>query len=114
MPQNPQAVATIVQGDFNFDLKYTITDADGNPVNLAGATVTFLAQLQNDPTISFTTVCLVTDAAAGKVTYTVAETDFPVAGLYNCQLQAVYTGSNETVTADFIQVYVDARIPVSA
>lgn len=108
-----QALISVVQGDHNYDLNFTVTDAQGVAVDLTGATLTFEAQLLSDLTIHFSGSMAIVTAASGKCKYTVQSSDFPVAGEYNCQIVVVFSGPGEQITVPDILVSVEAAVPVS-
>lgn len=62
---------TMRQGDTAPDLTATLTDASGNPANLAGATVVMhMVDGTGAPVVLGGTCTVVGDGTAGKVTYT--------------------------------------------
>lgn len=106
-----QILINVVQGDKDYLLNFTLTDAAGVVVNLTGATLTFNAQSVADPSASFSGNMGVTSAVAGTCYYQVQDTDFAVPGNWNAQIVALYTGTGEKITFPDILVSVEARIP---
>lgn len=104
----------IVQGDFGFDWKFTLTDAQGNALSLAGnPTLTFQAQLDSDLSVNFANpMTIINPTSAGTCKYTPLSTDFQVAGTYNAQIKVAF-GSGETVSFSGIVITVEPKIPIA-
>lgn len=107
-----QVLINVVQGDADYFLNFTLTDAAGVVVNLTGATLTFNAQSVADPSASFAGSMSVVSAAAGTCYYQVQGTDFAQPGNWNAQIVALYSGTGEKITFADILVSVEARIPI--
>ena len=110
---NNQALLSVVQGDQNYDLNFTLTDSSGAVVNLTGGTLSFHAQLQSNPAVSFSGNMAIVVAASGTCKYTVASTDFSVAGTYNCQIEVDFASVTEKITFSGIQIVCVDRVPVT-
>lgn len=104
---------TIVQNDYGFDLNFTLKDAVGAVVNLTGSTLTFIGQLVNDNSVTFTGSMTIISAVGGTCKYTVQSTDFTIAGQWNGQITVNYSSSTEIVSFSGININVVAKLPVS-
>jgi len=104
---------TITQGDYGQELGFTLQDGNGNPINLAGLTLTFLVQAANDSTqtnLPLTGNPMgVDDAANGVCHYTVANGDFPNTGVFLSQIQLTKSGFKETIQGP--QLIVQPALP---
>ena len=81
----------ITQNDFGYQIPFTLEDGNGNPYNLAGATLSLKVQNVEDTSINLAlngTMAL--DVPLGACHYTVASGDFPIAGDFIYQIIAVY------------------------
>lgn len=101
-----------VQNNYGFDLGFQLKDNEDVVVDLTGATLKFIAQLDADyPTKMEGTMALV-DAVNGKCRYTVAQNDFPTAGTWQAQVQVTYV-SGEVITFDGIVLTVAPALPLT-
>ena len=62
------ALGSVVVGATRKDLVVTITDANGNPVNLTGGSATLQGRSRDVTAVTINSACTLTDAAAGIVT----------------------------------------------
>lgn len=108
-----QQLINTVQGNKNYDLNFTLTDAANVNVDLTGSTLKFNAQLISDFPVQFSGTMAIVNASLGRCKYTVQATDFDVPGTYNCQIEVTFTASSEVVTFADIQVVVEARVPLT-
>jgi len=77
---------TVVKGDYGYTLNFTITN-NGVAYNITGGTVLFKYRLRgSSSTVSKTCSLLIPEN--GTCSYTVANTDFSVAGIYEWELEA--------------------------
>lgn len=90
-------IPTFVVGDTARRLRATITDANGLPVNLTGATVVFAWRLDGAPASS-TGTALIVDAEAGIVEYAWAVGNLTAAGSYTGEFRVTFP-STSTLTA---------------
>ena len=102
----------IVQGDADYNLNFSLTDAAGAIVNLTGAVVTFNAQSASDAGVQVTGTMSIVSPTAGTCYYQVQSTDFSIPGTYNAQIVAVYSSVSEKITFTAITIVVAARLPV--
>lgn len=100
-----------VQGNYGYNLPFTLTDSSGTPIDLTNATLAFEAQLDSDNSVQFSGAMVIDTAISGICHYEVAQTDFPQAGIWNVQIIATYAG--EVLTWTGITVNVDPQLPVS-
>lgn len=106
-PQN------VIQNDYGQQLSFTLLDGNGNPVSLAGLTLTFKVQAANDPADSLITLggnpMVIDDAANGVCHYTVANSDFPNTGVFLSQIVCTKSGFQETFQGP--QIIVQPALP---
>jgi hypothetical protein len=107
----PQIVG---QGDYGYELPFTLEDGNGNAVSLSGASLTFTVQDSQDPsgTALFTGSMTVDNAVAGTCHYTVASGDFPNPGTFLAQITATWP-STEVLTWSGITIIVEPKLPKS-
>lgn len=101
---------TITQDDFGFAWNFTLTDSQGNVVDLTNASVFFSFELISDPTVSFSNAMSITNPTAGTCQYIVQQNDFIVAGTYSALIKVEYA-SSEVVSFAGITVQVNPIIP---
>lgn len=99
-----------VQGNYGFNLPFTLQDSAGVVVDITNATLAFKAQLDSDETVQFSGAMVIVSGPAGTCYYTVAQTDFSVAGTWNAQIVATYAG--EVLTFTGITITVDDQLPI--
>jgi hypothetical protein len=80
------------QGDTSPAIAEQLLDGLGAAVNLAGATVKFMAWFPGDATIKINASATITDAATGKVSYTPNSTDTNTLGDLMCEWQVTFGG----------------------
>lgn len=83
---------TFVQSDSAPSLSGTLTDPDGNPINLTSASVKFQMRLADDRRYTVNSDAVVVSAAAGTVRYDWAAGDLATPGDYVCQWQITFAG----------------------
>lgn len=83
---------TITQGDSTPVLTATITDQNGNPVNLTSATVTFVMRLGSATAPAVNAAATILSATAGTVQYSWATEDTATVGLYAAQFRCTLSG----------------------
>jgi hypothetical protein len=67
----------VIQNDYGYDLEFQLTDANGNAVDLSGATSVQIFVAEKDATAAKVVgTCVVTDAVNGLFKYTVQDGDF--------------------------------------
>jgi hypothetical protein len=104
------AEITAYEGDFGYDLQFTITDVDGNAFNLSGSTVKFKMASANATTLKIDGSCTITDASAGECAYTTVAADFDTAGEYEAEIEITFSAS-KIYTIGNIQVHVLRDLP---
>lgn len=80
---------TIKQSDTSPSIRATLKDADGNPINLTGATVQFHMK-SVDGTLTVDQAATITTPLAGVVTYDWQASDTDVAGTYSAEFEVTY------------------------
>jgi hypothetical protein len=105
----PQIVG---QGDFGYELPFTLEDGNGNAVNLTGASLEFTVQDSQDPDAAalFTGSMTIDSATAGTCHYTVASGNFPNPGTFLGQVTATWSTS-EVLTWSGITILVEPKLP---
>jgi len=83
---------TIYQKDKGFALDFVIKDEDDVVVNLTTATVTFKVGNPGEGLL-INSACVVTNAAAGEVRYTIGANDLLIPGRYKGELKVTYSTS---------------------
>jgi hypothetical protein len=88
----------ITQGDFGYQIPFTLEDGNANPVNLTGATLTFKVQSAQDPSDTDLTLSgsmTIVSASAGTCYYSVASGDFPNPGTFLTMVVATWSSSEQ-------------------
>jgi hypothetical protein len=94
------------RNDTKDTISYTMTYADGTPVNLTGATVRFV--MGKGKTLITSSATTIISAATGKVEYTLKESDTLVAGNFNAEFEVTFSdGKVKTFPSDG---YISLRI----
>jgi hypothetical protein len=102
-------VINTYKSDKQYDINFTLTDANGAAFDLTGATLVFNAQKQDATTLKFTGSMTIVSAAAGTCKYTVGNTDFDEAGDYYAEIQV--TNGSKVVTFGGIVIRVKPELP---
>ncbi|WHY01880.1 glycosyl hydrolase family 28-related protein [Neobacillus sp. DY30] len=89
---------------------YTMTNADGTPVNLTGATVRFIMGKGN--TLITNAAATIVNAAAGTVEYTLTETDTLAAGVFQAEFEVTFSnGKVKTFPNNgYIKLHIQSNI----
>lgn len=96
-------------GDFGYDLTFSVKKTDGTAQSLVGAQgVTFLVAEVDTYRPVLKEDCVVTDAAAGKVKYTVKTEDFKKQGNYVGGIQVKFSDDKIITTKDISIVVVES------
>lgn len=85
---------TIRQGDTTPAFIWTVTDQNGNPVDLTAATATLRVRQLSSGSPIVNAAMTVTNAAAGVVEYAWAATDTQLIGMYMAEIQVVFSDSS--------------------
>jgi hypothetical protein len=72
---------TAYEGDYGYDLQFTVTDVDGDAVNLTGGTVKFKMAKPTGSSLDVEGTCVLTDPTNGRCVYTTQSADFATAGV---------------------------------
>jgi len=109
MINQPQIVT---QGDYGYELPFTLQDGNGDAVDLAGATLAFNVQDGQDPdgALLFSGSMTIDDASSGTCHYTVASGNFPSPGTFVAQIVATWS-SSEQLTWSGITIIVEPSLP---
>jgi hypothetical protein len=102
---------TIVQGDYGYQIPFTLEDGNGAAVSLSGATLAMKVQSYQDPTavLALTGAMTIDSASAGTCHYTVANGDFPTPGKYLVQITATF--NTEVLSWSGLQIVVMPSLP---
>ena len=91
--------AYIKQNDTSPTLDAILTDDDGSPVNVAGASVRFHLKKLGASTLKIDAAATVVDGEAGHVRYTLQSGDTDTPGSYKAEYEVTFIdGSVETFT----------------
>ena len=101
----------VIQSDWGYLLSFSLQDSQGNVFDLTSNTgVLFRAQRNGVTKLKFSGTMTVKGLpTAGTCTYTVAQTDFDMAGLYNAEIQVSF--GSEVVTFSNISVSASPKVP---
>ena len=94
---NKVATITGYEGDYGYDLMFTVTDVDDNAFNLTGATVKFKMASHTATTLKIDGTCTLVVAASGTCAYTVVSGDFDTTGDYKAELEITISGKVYTI-----------------
>jgi hypothetical protein len=105
----PQIVG---QGDYGYQLPFTLQDGNGNAVNLSGATLVINVQDSQDASdeLLFSGSMTIDNASAGTCHYTVAQGNFPSPGTFLAQIVATWS-STEVLTWTGVKIIVEPQLP---
>lgn len=85
---------TIRQNDTSPAFTAQVTDQNGNPLNLTGATVTFVMRALSSSTVTTNAAMSITNPTAGEVLYNWSTSDTLTAGLYMVELHVLNSDSS--------------------
>jgi len=98
----------LVRNDKLFDIKFIVTDINGNPINLTGSTISFKMKNQKTGASLSLGLCEIINASAGLCKYVVQAGDLSTAGVYDAELQILFeTGAIQTSKLDNIKILED-------
>lgn len=100
---------TAYKDDYGYDLMFTITDVDGNALNLTGGTVTFQMAKEDASSLKVDTACTLVVASDGTCAYTTQSGDFDTVGDYKAQLSIAIASKVYTITG--MDVFVQNQFP---
>jgi hypothetical protein len=108
-------VATIVayEGNYGYDLIFTLTDVDDNPLNLSGATVKFRMGQKTDTALTIEDDCVLVDETGGICAYTTGTDDFKTPGEYDAELEITYPSPAKVFTVADMVIDVRRVLPKS-
>ena len=95
-------------GDTSPALSVTLKDADGNAVDLTGATVVFNMNNEDDEQVIDRGACTILVAASGTVKYSWSAADTATAGYYTAEFEVTY--SDTTVETFPNRGYLEVQI----
>jgi len=88
----------LVRNDKLFDIKFIVTDQNGNPVDLTNSTILLKMKNQKTGTSLSTATCTIVNATAGICKYNVENGFLSTAGVYDAELQLTYV-SGQVLTS---------------
>lgn len=92
-------------GDYGYDLAFTLYDASGNVFNPTGYAVKLKVWTHDIPaSLLLTGVGGITDAANGKVYYTIASGNFNVIGEFDIEIELTKAGRVESFRTHVLHV----------
>ena len=99
------ALSNAVQGATHTAQQITWADADGDPLNLTGATVTArILDLATGTARAATGTMEVIDAPAGLFSWVYSAADVTTAGAFNVQFTATYGASSDKTLVELWEV----------
>jgi hypothetical protein len=107
----PQIVG---QGDYGYELPFTLEDGDGNAVDITSAALVLNVQDSQDPSqeVLFSGSMTVDNGPDGTCHYTVAQGNFPNPGTFIAQIIATWS-STEVLTWSGVTIIVAPKLPKS-
>lgn len=102
-------IIKVVKGDTNYDINFTLQDANSAAFDLTGATLLLKVQKEDVSTVKFSGSMAIVSAVAGTCKYTVQPTDFDEAGTFHAEIQA--TISSKIITWTNIRIEVLPELP---
>jgi hypothetical protein len=105
----PQIVG---QGDYGYQLPFTLQDGNGNAVNLSGAALVINVQDSQDGSdaLLFSGSMTIDGASTGTCHYTVTQGNFPSPGTFLAQIVATWP-STEVLTWTGVKIIVEPQLP---
>jgi hypothetical protein len=105
----PQIVG---QGDYGYQLPFTLQDGNGNPVDISTASLVINVQDSQDATqtVLFSGAMTVDNGPSGTCHYTVGSGNFPNPGTFLAQVVATWS-SSEALTWSGIKIIVEPKLP---
>jgi len=102
---------TVVQGDYGYDLNFTLKDSAGTVVNITGGSLKLKAQKKGQTALAFNGTMTIVSGSAGTCKYTVVNGDFATAGEYYAEIELTLGGVVQTFQ-DFV-IDCQAQLPRS-
>jgi hypothetical protein len=105
----PDADFYIARGDTLPILEATLLNADGTPINLTGADVTFRMKFVATSVSKINSAATIVDAAAGKVSYVWTGSNTDTAGLFIADFLIAFSNGidfEKVPNSDFIRVHI--------
>lgn len=100
----------LVRGDVNYDLEFTIRDAEEALVDLTNSTVKFKCKKYGATSVHINEDCtLAGDPTTGVCYYTVTDGDFDTIGTYRAELEVTWTGG-KVLTAKDLSIIIEPDI----
>jgi hypothetical protein len=105
---------TVTQGDYGYNLSFTLEDGNGNAVDITSASLVINVQDSQDPsgTLLFTGSMAIDSGPAGTCHYTVASGNFPSTGTFIAQIVATWSPSQQ-LTWNGVKLIVEPALPKS-
>jgi len=82
----------LIQGDYGFDLNFTITDSNSSALDLTNSSIKFKMAKVGASTSTVDGTCTIDDASSGTCHYTVQSGDLSETGSYKWEVEVTYTG----------------------
>lgn len=109
----PITTINIVQGDYGYNLNFTLQDNSGAAINLTGAALTLKVQQWGQDVVKFTGNMVVDVAASGTCHYVVASTDFDQEGKYKAEIVVNYGSGTEILSYANIVIVATPKLPAA-
>ena len=100
----------LVKGETGRILEITVTDSDGDAVDISGKTITFYMWKGSTTVIDGGSTSFTTDGSNGKVYYDFAETDVDTEGIYEAQF---YNSTDDIYypTTSILTIFIAKTVP---
>ena len=106
------ATITAYEGDKGYDLQFTASDENGDPLNLTGGTIKFKMALPTSSTLKVDGVCVLVSPTAGTFAYTMTAADLDTSGDYNAEVEITLDSGAKVITIGDIDVDVKKDLPI--
>lgn len=83
----------LIQGDFGFDVYFTVKNNDSSAINLDGYSVSFKARKYGESANQIDGSCEITNTTSGICKYTITSSDLLISGKYEAELETTYGAS---------------------
>ncbi|MCF7819884.1 MAG: phage baseplate upper protein [Candidatus Pacebacteria bacterium] len=98
-----RTIIDITKDDKGYDLFFSLTDYNGEAVNLNGvSSILFKAQVPGESELKFSGEMNIIDSPGGEVKYTVQEGDFDEAGKYYAEIEATFEDGQLVTYGDIV------------
>lgn len=93
---------TVFKGDKQYDINFNLQDANGNVIDITGATLVLKAQKEGKVALKFSGAMSILSGPAGTCKYTVQATDFDDIGRYYAEIEITFTDGKIITLGDIV------------